>query len=66
MYMALIRGWTEVAAFSENPEKAKKLAIKEKKKYAKDDLDKWTWETVSDYYGTYLEEIKEGSVFTDI
>lgn len=66
MYMAIIRGWTSVVAFSEDQEKAKKMAIKKKKSFAKDDLDKWTWDTVSEYYGAFVEEIKEGTVLTDI
>lgn len=66
MYMAIIRGWTSVVAFSEDQEKAKKMAIKKKKSFAKDELDKWTWDTVSEYYGAFVEEIKEGTVLTDI
>ena len=62
MYMAVIDGWTTVMAFSENEEAAKKKAIKEKKSFARDDLDKWTWENVCDYYGAYTQEIKEGTV----
>lgn len=66
MYMAVIRGWTEVAAFSEDAEKAKKMAIRKKKSFAKDDLDKWTWDAVDEYYGAYVTEIKEGLILTDI
>lgn len=66
MYMAIIRGWTEVAAFSEDAEKAKKLAIKKKKSFAKEELDKWTWERVEEYFGAYVTEIKEELVLTDI
>lgn len=66
MYMAIIRGWTSVVAFSENEETAKKLAIKEKKIFARDDLDVWTWERVSEYYGAYTEKINEGTVLVDI
>ena len=33
MYMAVISGWDEVKAFSEDEEKAKKLAIRKKKEY---------------------------------
>ena len=65
MYMAVIRGWNQVVAFSEDVEKAKKLAVKEKKKYCKDDLEKWTWERCSEYYGTIVEEIKDGLVIHD-
>ena len=65
MYMAHIYGWTEVTAFSEDMEKAKKLAVKKKKAFCKDDLNKWTWETVSEYYGAKVFKISEGLVFTD-
>ena len=66
MYVAIIKGWTTVATFSEDEEKAKKLAIEKKKSFARDDLDKWNWETVSDYYGAFTEKIKEGTILTDI
>jgi len=62
MYMATIQGWTEIRAFSEDEEKAKKLALKRKKELCRDDLTKWTWETVSEYYGAYTTEIKEGLI----
>ena len=62
MYMAIIQEWTEVRAFSEDEEKAKKLALKRKKALCRDDLNKWTWETVSEYYGAYTVEIKEGLI----
>ena len=51
MYMAVISGWDEVKAFSEDEEKAKKLAIRKKKEYCKDDLDKWNWENVKNIMG---------------
>ena len=65
MYMAFIRGWDPVVAFSEDEKTAKKLAIKEKKKSCKDDLDKWSWKTVEEYYGAWVKEIKEGMVITE-
>lgn len=65
MYMAKIYGYTEVMAFSEDKEKAKKLAIKEKKSFAKDDLKKWSWDTVSEYYGATVIKIKEGTTIQD-
>ena len=65
MYMAKICGWDEVLAFSEDEEKAKKLAVKEKKRRCKNDLKKWNWEKCEEYYGAFVEEIKEGTVLTD-
>ena len=64
MYMAMIMGWTIVTAFDEDMEKAKKNAIKEKKSLCRDDLERWTWDTVTDYYGTRVEELKSGAVIT--
>lgn len=61
LYMANIGGWTEVSAFSADPETAKKNAIRMKKKHCKDDLTRWTWETVSEYYGAAIEEITDGT-----
>ena len=65
MYMAFIGGWDSVAAFSEDEKTAKKLAIREKKRYCKDDLDKWSWNNVKDYYGAWVQEVKEGTVITE-
>ena len=66
MYMAVIKGWTEVRAFSESESKAKKLAIAKKKSLCfGDDLPRWNWESVSEYYGAYTEEITEGVVFVE-
>ncbi len=62
MFMACIGGWDEVLAFSEDEEKAKRLAVKEKKRRCKDDLEKWNWQECADYYGAWTEEIKEGTV----
>ena len=62
LYMVTIHGWTEVKVFSADIEKAKKIAIREKKKFAKDDLEKWTWETVSEYYGTSIDKIADGTI----
>lgn len=64
MYMATIFGYTEVRAFSNSDAVAKKLALQQKKKLCKDDLSQWTWERVSEYYGTEVIEIKEGLVDT--
>lgn len=66
MWMAVIKGWTDIEAFSENEEKAKKLALKEKKRLCKDDLEKWTWETCDEYYGAYTIEIKEGLILREL
>ena len=66
MWMAVIRGWTDIEAFSESEEKAKKLALKEKKRLCKDDLEKWTWETCYEYYGAYTIEIKEGLILREL
>ena len=63
--MAYISGWQPVAAFSEDEKTAKSLAVKKKKKFCKDDLDRWTWETVADYYGAWVKEIKEGTVIQE-
>jgi hypothetical protein len=65
MYMARIDGWDVVLAFSNNPEKAKELAVEKKKSIARDDLDEWTWETVSEYYGADLVEVKDGMVLRE-
>lgn len=62
MYMAVICGYTEVRAFSEDEKKAKRLALKRKKELCKYDLDKWSWEIVENYYGAYTEELHEGLV----
>ena len=65
MYMAMIGGWTNVAAFSEDENTAKKLAIKEKKKWCKDDLKRWTWKNVEEEYEAWVMEIKEGTVLNE-
>lgn len=65
MWMATIYGWDVKTAFSEDKEKAKRLALKAKKRTCRDDLDKWTWENCEDYYGVSLVEIKEGMVIED-
>ena len=65
MVMALIGGWTEVMAFAEDEEKAKRLALKEKKRRCRDDLEKWTWKRCDEYYGTIVKEVKDGVVLTD-
>ncbi len=62
MFMAVIHGWTEVRAFASTEAKAKKLALAEKKRLCQDDLEKWTWDSVEEYYGANVCEIKEGSV----
>lgn len=66
MWMAIIKGWTDIEAFSESEEKAKKLALKEKKRLCKDDLEKWTWETCDEYYGAYTIEIKDGLILREL
>ena len=65
MYMAVIKGWTEVRAFSEDKSKAKDLAVKKKKSLCQDDLNKWNWEECDIYYGAYVAEIKEGTVIAN-
>lgn len=62
MYAAKIYGWDEVVVFSEDKEKAKRLAIKAKKARCKDDLKEWTWEECNDYYGASVVKIKEGMI----
>lgn len=66
MYMAVIQGWADVEAFSEDKEKAKRLAVKEKKRLCKDDLEKWTWETCDEFYGAWVIEIAEGKVLREM
>ena len=70
MYMATIKGWTEVTAFSVNKETAKDLAIQKKAFLCRDDIEyfdtpKWTWENVENYYGANVEEITDGTVIWD-
>lgn len=60
MWMARIGGWTDVIAFSESKDKARDLAVQAKKARCRDDLDKWNWQTVSDYYGATLHYICDG------
>jgi len=63
IYMAKIFGWTEVSAFSFKSEAdAKKKALAEKKRLCKDDLEKWTWDSVEEYYGASVTEITDGLV----
>jgi hypothetical protein len=62
MFLAYIGGWNPIIAFAEQEETAKKKAVKEKKERFKDDLEKWTWETVSEYYGAFTQEVKDGTV----
>ena len=62
MYMARIEGWYEVIAFSNSLEKAKKLAINQKKKICKDENIKWDWDSIQSFYGAFVEEIKEGTI----
>lgn len=63
--MVTIYGYTDVVIFSSDIEKAKKKAVKIKKQLCKYDLDKWSWKTVTDYYGTSIEQIKEGTIFIE-
>lgn len=66
MYMAKIDGWTPVIAFSEKEEKAKKLALKEKKTLCKDEpVGRWTWDRMEEYFGACCHEIKEGLILTE-
>lgn len=62
MYMAYIGGWNEVIAFSNDQKTAEKLAVSKKKSTCRDDLDKWTWETVREYYGAYSIPVNDGDV----
>ena len=65
MYMAIIYGYTEIFAFSADMEKAKKKALRKKKELCRDDLEKWTWETVSEYYGARVFLVTDGLVMVD-
>lgn len=62
MYMVTVKGWTEVRAFSDDIEKAKKMALMKKKELCRNDLDKWSWKNVDEFYGTSIEEVKEGTI----
>ena len=69
MYMAKICGWTDIYAFAETEDEAKKLAVAKKKERCKDDYEKpskWNWDTVSEYYGTRLYEVDNGTVIVEI
>lgn len=70
LYMAIIKGWTEVVAFSTSLEKAKKLAVQRKKELCSDDViyldnHKWTWESCDNWWGTNIEEITDGTILSD-
>ena len=65
MYMACIGGWDNVQAFSDDKEKAKQLALNEKRKLCKDDLEKWTWAECEEYYGAWVVELHESLVLYD-
>ena len=67
MYFACISGYTDITAFSDNEEKAKKLAVAAKKKLCKNDLpsNEWNWDRVSSYYGGWTGKVKEGLVLED-
>ncbi len=65
LYMAKIGGWNPVIAFASDEETAKKNAVKEKKKWFHNDLEKWNWETVSEYYGASVEIITDGTVLVE-
>lgn len=61
-YMAYIDGWQPVIAFGSTEIDAKKLALRAKKKKCRDDLEKWTWDRVHEYYGAWVEEVKDGKI----
>lgn len=66
MYMATIFGYTEIRAFAETEEKAKKQALKIKKRLFPDEpIDKWTWDSVESYYGANVVEIKPNMYMID-
>lgn len=65
MFMANIGGWTDVYAFAETAEKAKKLAVAKKKSFARDDLTRWTWDACVEYYGASCIEIKPNTAYTE-
>ena len=69
MYMACIDGWATVQAFSEDKEKAKRLAVKRKKEVDGEEtypLEKrYTWKNCEEYYGAWVVEIKEGLVLSE-
>lgn len=67
MYCAKISGWTEVTAYADTAEKAKRLAINGKRKqwYGPADGFKWNWEGMEEYFGAECYEIKSGLVIID-
>ena len=69
MYMAHIEGWESIQAFSEDEEKAKKLAVKKKKEvdwHERYPLGKaYTWKNCEEYYGAWVIEIKEGMILSN-
>ena len=65
LYMAKIGGWNPVIAFASDEETAKKIAVKEKKKWFHEDLKTWTWETVSEFYGAKVELVTDGTVLVE-
>lgn len=65
LYMAKIGGWNPVVAFSTNEETAKSMAVEEKQKWFHDDLEIWTWEAVSEFYGAKVELVTDGTVLVE-
>lgn len=65
LYMAKIGGWNPVVAFATDEETARRLAVKEKKKWFRDDLERWSWKTVSEYYGASVHIITDGTVLVE-
>ena len=61
MYMAVIEHYSNVMAFSEDKEKAKKNAIRMAKKVHSYPLK--SWDDVLDTFGGYVVEIKDGATF---
>lgn len=59
MYMAYIAGWTPVITFDEDENKARAKAVRAKHDKCFDDLDveDWTWENATEYYGGYSVKV---------
>lgn len=62
MWIAYIGGYNPVIAFGKTIEEAERKVIKAKKARYKDDLDKWNWESVSDFYGAWCKKVDETEV----
>lgn len=65
LYMAVLDGYEEITAFSEDKEKAKRLACKKKKELYPEDVKGQTLKQIWQDNGIRLYKISEGTVITD-